>query len=607
MTRRRNKSKVTTNGHIPAPLMEHADDVILRSAQKISLQPERRDHFWYSTITMINEAGPMPAYDRSSIHRLDAWTRACLMKEPYLSGFVNKIVSAQANRGWSLYGGKRVVNSTAQMLHRFDPATIRFDDGRVMIDEFRSAGWRRANERKILSFLTRCAGNFTEIQYRLEPRFTRNGWSLSQVQNLYNMDTAKVEYTNDPLFPIRYDGSEDWPAASYYHLVSSPLDTQEFYNFGMSPLYRCIRLAQLMVNISDWEIGTLADDFVDVILLLNGATDEEFNAAMKARSLVQVNGNKAKRGAVLASTDPSMPLTADVLKLREKPASLDDFTGRMYMLLQGYAVNLGYALSHFMESPFGALLGRSGTEVDTAQRTTAESGGNDYHLKDQAALNQYVMPSGIEFLYDEQDIDDIGDAQVKAVRADTLRTLFLAERKNGESLGTVAQFQQQFVDEGIFPPEWTQRDEDVNVTDVEQVRVRERVLSSPGVHRFITGVESGEYRDDAIVRYRYNPAKDQHELRVVLESVGAMLEGQRRTVIMGNPKSSREINLPPSEVAALERELEKLPAFIDEQRRFPNPALVVKRVSDEQMREARRQMLKRKKDARAIAEVINNV
>lgn len=565
------------------PVEKRTDDQLLdhveRGLQKNSRQPDRNTYhsFWYSTVTMVNSMGVLPDYSRDSIGKIDEWCRACLLKEPFLMGFVSKIVSAQANRGWSLNGGRRIVNQTAEMFHRFDPASVRLEDGRVFVDEMRAAGWRKATKRKSLSFLTRNAGAFVEIQYRLEPRFTMSGWQLSQVVNLFNMDTGKVEYTNDPLYPIRYDGSEEWPAASYYHLLASPMDKSEFYDYGLSPLYRCIRLAQLMVNISDWELGTLADDFVDAVLLLNGATDEEFNAAMKARSLVQANGNKAKRAAVLGSVDPSIPLSADVLHLREKPASLDDFTGRIYMLLQGYAVNLGYGLGHFMESPFGALLGRSGNEIDAAQRSTAEAGGNDFHLEDQAALSR-VVPAGIEFLYDEQDVDARANAEITEIRARTITELFLSQRladdyKGGEyqgfargrgnNLGTALQFQQLMVDWGIVPPEWTESEEDVNITDVEQTR--QRVLAMPGVHRFVLGVESGQYRDDAIVRYHYDPENDIHGQTTIVHSVTEMLSSQARTFI------------PP----------------------------VVQRATDGQRKKAFRELRKRRDEAKAIAEVVN--
>ena len=235
-----------------------------------------------------------------------------------------------------------------------------------------------------------------------------------------------------------------------------------------------------------------------------------------------------------------------------------------------------------MESPFGALLGRSGNEVDAAQRTTAEAGGNDFHLEDQGMLNK-IVPAGIEFLYDEQDVDDRANAEITEIRARTIAELFLAQRladdyKGGEyqgfargrgnNLGTAEQFKQLMVDWQIVPPEWTESEEDVNITDVEQTRMREKTLAHPGVHRFILGVESGTHRDDAIVRYHYNPEKDMHEHTTVVPSVMAMLDGQARTMAMGSPKP-------------------------------------VDRVTDSQIKQARRQLLKRRDDAKAIAEVIN--
>lgn len=98
--------------------------------------------------------------------------------------------------------------------------------------------------------------------------------------------------------------------------------------------------------------------------------------------------------------------------------------------------------------------------------------------------------------------------------------------------------------------------------------MREKTLAHPGVQRFIHGVEKGTHRDDAIVRYHYNPELDMHEHTTVVPSVAAMLEGQARTVVMGSPK--------PAE-----------------------------RVTESQIKQARRQLLKRREDAKAIAGVIS--
>ncbi|TXH02059.1 MAG: hypothetical protein E6R09_05455, partial [Rhodocyclaceae bacterium] len=123
------------NGNHRGPAKVNADDQLLdlveRKVTKTSRQPDREAYhnIWYSTVSMVNEMGLMPSFTRQNVTQIDEWCRKCLMREPYLAGFISKITSAQANRGWSLYGGKRIVNATAEIFHRFDPATVRMDDG----------------------------------------------------------------------------------------------------------------------------------------------------------------------------------------------------------------------------------------------------------------------------------------------------------------------------------------------------------------------------------------------------------------------------------------------------------------------------------------------
>lgn len=551
MARRNNRSRnqARQNGHAEAvvvadgPTVDEQIDVIERATQKGSRQEReplgatQLNKMWYSTVEWVRKMDDMPSRDNCTA--LDKWCRDRLLEEPYLAGIVSRAVSAQANRGWSLYGGKRVTEATSRMLHTFDPVSVRLKDGRVVIDSFKSAGWRRASKRKALSYNTRNGGAFVEMQRRLEPRFTRNGWSLSPVSYLYNMDTGLVEWTGDALYPIRYDGSHAWPNPSFYQIMSMPSDEQEHYHMGLSPLYRCIRLAVLMVEISEWEAGTLADDFIDSVLLLNGTDEDEFNKAMANRKVASVGGkkNKAKRAAVLGNIDPALKLEADLIRLRSMPDSLHDFEGRITLLLQGYAVNLGYSLSHFMDTSSSRLLGQSGAEADFIQKTTSESGGNDYHREDEEALNEFVVPANVEFHYDEQGVDDAEDAQLKELRSETLERLYLASRGDTEGgveyLGTTEQFRQLAIEWDLFDPEWTEQVEDVRTDHDDQTRyILQQYMERPAVQRCIHAVEEGIIRDDSLIHYSYNPETNQKRTRTMVRSVQEMIDGRQRFFAM---------------------------------------------------------------------------
>lgn len=518
-------------------LMDHVE----RAVQKGSRQ--ERDplggaghSFWKSTVEWVKKMDAMPSL--SDCTGLDEWCHKQILNEPYLLGIMSRAVAAQANRGWSLYGGKRVTEATSRVLHSFDPVSVRLADGRVVIDDFKAAGWRRASKRKALSYNTRNAGTFVEMQRRLEPRFTRNGWSLSGVNYLYNMDSGKVEWTGDALYPIRYDGSEPWPNPSFYQLVSMPSDTQENYHIGLSPLFRCIRLAMLMVEISDWEFGTLSDDFIDSLIILNGDDGEGFDGAMKDRTGATLGAkkNKAKRAAVMGNIDPAMELKADIIKMRMMPDSLHNFEDRIYLLMQGYAVNLGYSLSNFIDSPTGRLMGASGSEINFIQKATSEAGGNDYHREDEEAMNNLAVPSNVEFHYDEQGIDDAEDAQLKAIRSETLKELYLAERANGESLGTTDQFRQLAILWDLFDPDWTEQEEDIRTDHDDQTRLaNEAFYEFPAVKRCIHAVEDGRINDDALVHYYHNPETNTTVTRTITPSIKGLLREKQRFFQMGAP------------------------------------------------------------------------
>lgn len=532
--RRKQQQPNRTNGHVNGdvatmePPKKNEDDVIERAIQQASRQD--RDpigsnlvSLWHSTVKWVRKMDQMPVFD--DCFALDKWCVERLHEEPYLAGFVSKAVSAQANRGWALYGGRRITQNTARMLHRFDPTTVRFADGRCYVDDLKSAGWRRASKRKSLSYLTRNAGTFVEIQYRLEPRFTRQGWRLSQVLNLYNMDSARVYWEGNGLYPISYDGSDAWPDPSFYHIVAMPLDVQEKYHIGLSPLYRCIRLAILMTEISDWEMGTLSDDFIDSILLLNGTDADEFNEAMRIREHVVTGGkNKAKRSAVLGNIEPDVDLRGELIKLRSMPESLTDFESRIFLLLQGYAVNLGYSLANFVDSPFSSLLGRSGAETNFLQRATNEAGGNDYHREDEEMMNNLVVPAGVQFNYDPQGDDEHHTAEIANIRSDSLVNLYEASNANGETLGTTEQFRELGVEWGLFHPDWTIQEDDTQTDHEEQTRI----MDTEAINRFIVGVESGRWPDDAIVRYHYSPKTNRARIRTVVRSVQELLDNKQR-------------------------------------------------------------------------------
>ncbi|MCX6048802.1 MAG: hypothetical protein NT075_27190 [Chloroflexi bacterium] len=154
---------------------------------------------------------------------------------------------------------------------------------------------------------------------------------------------------------------------------------------------------------TDWEQGNLDPDFIDAILLLTGADEEQFGQAMAAREqAIDSKGNAAKRLAVLANL--SDEVKAQLLFLRRRPESLEQFEARVRMIYEGYAMNLGRDISFWFPSPYSARAYRTKNEVQGEERAAVES--NVFHPKLQEALQRYVVPQTVHFEFNNPAVSD---------------------------------------------------------------------------------------------------------------------------------------------------------------------------------------------------------
>jgi hypothetical protein len=222
------------------------------------------------------------------------------------------------------------------------------------------------------------------------------------VTALYNMDSTKARWVRDRVWPLRYEG-KPWSRFDFFHLVDNPGDTDATRHRGQCSLYRCLEYVKLMGLINAWEQGSLDPDFVDAILLLTGASDEQFGQAMHAREqAIDEKGNAAKRLAVLANEHEE--IKANLLFLRRRPESLEDFEARVRMIYEVYALNLGRDVTWWFPSQYAGRAYRTRSEVQGEERQAVES--NVFHPKLQEALQRYVMPQTVHFEFDNAAVVD---------------------------------------------------------------------------------------------------------------------------------------------------------------------------------------------------------
>ena len=324
------------------------------------------------------------------VQGLDTWMQEVLYCDPVLPGMIAKLTSAFAGQGWKIIGPARTAKRAAFVLENAD-------GGR---------GWFHFAETCAKSYLMRNMGCFVEVVHLFEPEVDAETGELrsdlAPVTALYNMDSTKARWVRDKVYPLRYE-SKPWSRFDFFHLVDNPGDTDATRRRGQCALYRCLEYVKLMGLLNAWEQGNLDPDFVDAILLLQGASDEQFGAAMNAREkAIDEKGNAAKRLAVLANEHEE--LQAELLFLRRRPESLEDFEARVRMIYEVYALNLGRDVTYWFPSQYAGRAYRTRSEVQSEERQAVES--NTFHPKLQEALQRYVMPQTVYFTFDNPAVSD---------------------------------------------------------------------------------------------------------------------------------------------------------------------------------------------------------
>jgi hypothetical protein len=345
---------------------------------------------WSSFVELGRKLGERPQPKVSDVQGLDGWMGEVLYCDPVLPGMLAKLSNAFAGTGWRIVGPARTAKRAASLLENAD-------GGR---------GWFHFAEACAKSYLMRNMGCFVEVVYLFEPDVNPETGELrselAPVTALYNMDSTKAKWVRDRVWPLRYEG-QPWSRFDFFHLVDNPGDTDATRHRGQCSLYRCLEYVKLMGLINAWEQGSLDPDFVDAILLLTGASDEQFGQAMHAREqAIDEKGNAAKRLAVLANEHEE--IKANLLFLRRRPESLEDFEARVRMIYEVYALNLGRDVTYWFPSQYSGRAYRTRSEVQGEERQAVES--NVFHPKLQEALQRYVMPQTVHFEFDNAAVVD---------------------------------------------------------------------------------------------------------------------------------------------------------------------------------------------------------
>jgi len=423
----------------------------------------------------------VPEYKTDSRKR-DVALRAFWRTEPHWSGIINSVCLIDANRGWSLVGGRNQVRRYASILSNADGG----------------AGWRTFIKKAALSYYTSDMCTVVELG--------RDG-QFGPLRALFNVDPTRCRLTGNIETPLWYIPSmgkqkwQKWDPLDFFRVVSMPSDDEKFYSLGWCATSRAIQLVRLLYSVMAHDEEKAGARVPEGLLLLSGITMDQWEQALRARkSQLDAQARERFSGVMALASTGSQQIDAKLFALSQLP---ENFNRREFIdqTLYGYALTIGYDPSEFWPVQFGAL-GR-GKESEIQHKKATGKGGLDFALSFQEKL-QIELPVSVLFEFAQR--DDAGDQINTAItlnKVSIARGLYEAGLNCGASLLSRDEARSLLAIMNVIPRSWAALVEktvatDLNPTAVGQSELRERLVERAEIRRAIE-----QDPDEPIVRYTW--------------------------------------------------------------------------------------------------------
>lgn len=502
-------------------ILEHMERTIQSQQPRFSQKSSNPDAFFSSTIRWVTAASQEePPYKVDSRTR-DRWLSSFWKQEPHLAGVMSSVNAIDANRGWTLTGGRN------QVL-RFLPIFRNADN---------DSGWRQYISQQSQAYYGCDIGSLTEV--------ARDGQG-GPLGAIYHLDPTKCYLTGKPDGPLRYDRTKEaWSSEDYFRLVSMKNLDERFYGLGFCAVSRCLEMARIMLSLYGYQQEQLGTKAPHGLLLLQNISQNQWAEAMKTRdAALDSEMRKYYEMVAVIAQQGVDSVDAKLVALSNLPEgfNLETFTD---LLMHAYSLCFNYDSSEFWPGGGGAI-GR-GRETDIQHRKGAGKGGLNFMLayQDQMARE---LPASLLFEFEQRDQEgELLTAAVAQAWSNVVATLFAggsssdpgpAGTKGGSGEAAMAQPQspsptskdnqtpgnpkdqlpasntvktpkvgmislaearQLLAMNGIIPMNWTQQEEDVSATDEAGLDIeKQRLLETPSIRRALE-----LYPFEPIVRYRW--------------------------------------------------------------------------------------------------------
>lgn len=313
-------------------------------------------------------------------------------KEPLLAGVISASVARNASFNWEIIPAdpvkpkpKNTMAAVTTMLQMAD----------------RGGGWVDYREKVLMDLFTLDNGCFTEV-IRREDR------PDSPVINLAHLDSARVERTGDPYYPVIYtDFNGVRKTLKWWNVLSQslyPSPIEEAYGVQYSPMTLALLAAQILRDISTYKREKVSGGNTRAIYFVTGVTQDVIEDA-KAWSREQ-NMNlglyRYSDPIVIPGLDPTNPVKVDKIDIASLPDNFDEETTFKWYLVQLSNI-FGMDYQEFAPLP-GGNLGSSQQSVILHQKTQGKGPALIMSKTEHMLNHNGILPSTVKFRFKEHDL-----------------------------------------------------------------------------------------------------------------------------------------------------------------------------------------------------------
>lgn len=410
-----------------------------------------------------------PSYD-SDTRRRDQWLRDFSRQESFLEGILNSVIQIDANRGWSITGGRNQVLRFAHVFHNAE----------------NGEGWRYYIKRLAEDFYQTDIGAITEIGTAPGSRALRAIW---------NVDAAQARLTGKSRYPLEFEGKK-WREDDFFRVVSKPSANQDMHGAGRCALSRALEVSKVMLGIILHSQEKLAARLPKGFLSIYPVSDDTWAKIEEDAKRELENAERRAFGGIRVLRSEDEAIQVALTSLSQLPDGFD-LAQWVEVLMSAYALIFGYDVSEFYSPRSSGFSRGAESEVQAAKATG--KGEKEFALGYQDKVNQ-SLPESINFQFQERDeraeavIADIHEKVAKI--AATLTTKVIDEEGNEQPILERRELRSLLAMRGVIPAEWTEIIEDVTTTDTREERARLR-------EQFFVQRAAELYPEEPIVRLHW--------------------------------------------------------------------------------------------------------